>query len=72
MEPILFHYMMVSLTAMLSELGPEMRVTSKLAADDPDVVTRYWRAVEKMVFGKSPSDADIDVLPRGFNHRAGG
>ncbi len=71
MEPILFHYMMVSLTAMLSELGPEMRVTSKLAADDPDVVTRYWRAVEKMVFGKSPSDADIGVLPRGFNHRAG-
>jgi len=62
MEPILFHYMMVSLTAMLSDLGPEMRVTSKLAADDPDVVTRYWRAVEKMVFGKSPSDAGIDAL----------
>src|SRR5882724_6173324 len=62
MEPILFHYMMVSLTAMLSELGPEMRVTSRLAADDPDVVTSYWRAVEKMVFGKSPSESDIDVL----------
>jgi hypothetical protein len=62
MEPILFHYMMVSLTAMLSELGPEMRVTSKLAADDPDVVTSYWRAVEKMVFGESPSEPDIDVL----------
>src|SRR5246127_4480513 len=46
MEPILFHYMMVSLTAMLSELGPEMRVTGKLAADDPAVVTSYWRAVE--------------------------
>src|SRR6266436_2908135 len=26
-EPILFHYMMVSLTAALSEFGPEMRVT---------------------------------------------
>ena len=62
MEPILFHYMMVSLTAMLSELGPEMRVTSKLAADDPHVVTSYWRAVEQMIFGKAPSDVDIDAF----------
>jgi AcrR family transcriptional regulator len=62
MEPILFHYMMVSLTAMLAEFGPEMRATSKLAADDPAVVTSYWRAVEQMVFGKSPSDLDIDAL----------
>jgi TetR/AcrR family transcriptional regulator len=62
MEPILFHYMMVSLTAMLSELGPEMRVTSKLAADDPEVVTSYWRAVEKLVFGKAPSESEIDAL----------
>jgi AcrR family transcriptional regulator len=61
MEPILFHYMMVSLTAMLAEFGPEMRVTGKLAADDPGVVTSYWRAVEQMVFGKSPSDLDIDA-----------
>src|SRR3984893_14120346 len=62
MEPILFHYMMVSLTAMLSEFGPEMRVTSKLAAEHRVVVTSYWRAVEQMVFGKSPSDVDIDAL----------
>jgi len=62
MEPILFHYMMVSLTAMLSELGPEMRATSKLSADDPDVVTSYWRAVEQMVFGAAPSDTEIDTL----------
>jgi len=62
MEPILFHYMMVSLTAMLSEFGPEMRVTSKLAADHPRVVASYWRAVEKLVFGEAPSDADIDAL----------
>jgi TetR/AcrR family transcriptional regulator len=53
MEPIIFHYMMVSLTAMLSEFGPEMGVTSKLAADDPRVVRSYWRAVDKMIFGKS-------------------
>jgi hypothetical protein len=54
--------MVVSLTAMLSELGPEMRVTSKLAADDPDVVTSYWRAVEQMVFGKAPSESEIEAL----------
>jgi AcrR family transcriptional regulator len=62
MEPILFHYMMVSLTAMLSELGPEMRVTSKLAADDPGVAKSYWRAVEEIVFGEVPSDAEFDAL----------
>ena len=62
MEPILFHYMMVSLTAMLAEFGPEMRVTGKLAADDPVIVTSYWRAVEEMVFGKPPSDSEIDAL----------
>jgi TetR/AcrR family transcriptional regulator len=55
MEPIVFHYMMVSLTAMLAEFGPEMGVTSKLAADDPRVAKSYWRAVEKMIFGKSAS-----------------
>jgi TetR/AcrR family transcriptional regulator len=53
MEPIVFHYMMVSLTAMLAEFGPEMAVTSKLAADDPRVVKGYWQAVDKMIFGKS-------------------
>jgi TetR/AcrR family transcriptional regulator len=62
MEPILFHYMMVSLTAMLSEFGPEMRVTSRLAADDPHIVTSYWRAVEKIVFGEVPSNAAIDAF----------
>ena len=63
-ETILFHYMMVSLTAMLSEFGPEMRVTSKLGADDPNVITTYWRAVERMVFGKPPSDSEIETLTR--------
>jgi AcrR family transcriptional regulator len=62
LEPIVFHYMMVSLTATLSEFGPEMGVTSKLAADDPRVVKSYWRTVEKIVFGKAPSDAEITFL----------
>jgi TetR/AcrR family transcriptional regulator len=50
-EPILFHYMMVSLTAALSEFGPEMRVTRRLSADRPEVADAYWSYVEKTVFG---------------------
>jgi TetR/AcrR family transcriptional regulator len=50
-EPILFHYMMVSLTAALSEFGPEMRVTRRLSADRPEVIEAYWKLVEDTVFG---------------------
>jgi TetR/AcrR family transcriptional regulator len=50
-EPILFHYMMVSLTAALSEFGPEMRVTRRLSADRPEIANAYWTYVEQMVFG---------------------
>jgi TetR/AcrR family transcriptional regulator len=50
-EPILFHYMMVSLTAALSEFGPEMRVTRRLSADRPEIVAAYWSLVEGIVFG---------------------
>jgi TetR/AcrR family transcriptional regulator len=53
-DPILFHYMMVSLTATLSEFGPEMQVTSGLSSADPKVVEAYWRLVNETVFGKSP------------------
>jgi hypothetical protein len=49
-DPILFHYMMVSLTATLSEFGPEMQLTSGLSSEDPKVVETYWQLVEKMVF----------------------
>jgi hypothetical protein len=51
-DPILFHYMMVSLTATLSEFGPEMQATSGLSSGNPRVVEAYWRLVEEMVFGK--------------------
>src|SRR5258708_25816500 len=51
-DPILFHYMMVSLTATLSEFGPEMQVTSGLSSENPKVVEEYWRLVDDMVFGK--------------------
>jgi TetR/AcrR family transcriptional regulator len=67
-EPIVFHYMMVSLTAMLSEFGPEMQITSKLSAEDPHVIETYWRFVEKLVFDASVSAAEI--LPSRFASRA--
>jgi TetR/AcrR family transcriptional regulator len=53
-DPILFHYMMVSLTAALSEFGPEMRVTSGLSSEDAKVVEAYWRLVDETVFGAEP------------------
>src|ERR1700752_3746470 len=36
-DPILFHYMMVSLTATLSEFGPEMQITGGLSPEDSKV-----------------------------------
>jgi hypothetical protein len=50
-DPILFHYMMVSLTATLSEFGPEMQITSGLSAEDAKVTEAYWRLVDETVFG---------------------
>ena len=55
-DPILFHYMMVSLTAALSEFGPEMQVTSGRSSENPEVVEAYWRLVDKMVFGQELED----------------
>jgi TetR/AcrR family transcriptional regulator len=53
-EPILFHYMMVSLTATLSGFGPEMEVVSDLSPSDSRVAETYWRMIEEIVFGKYP------------------
>src|SRR5437588_10796498 len=53
-DPILFHYMMVSLTAALSEFGPEMQVTGGLSSGDTKVVEAYWRLVDETVFGQEP------------------
>ncbi len=44
--------MMVSLTATLSGLGPEMQVTSGLSAENAKVIEAYWRLVDETVFGK--------------------
>ena len=51
-DPILFHYMMVSLTAALSAFGPEMQVTSGLSAGNANVMEAYWALVDETVFGK--------------------
>ncbi|WP_459572009.1 hypothetical protein [Cupriavidus sp. 8B] len=50
-EPILFHYMMVSLTAGLSEFGPEMRATCGLSVNRPEVAHAYWSLVERTISG---------------------
>jgi TetR/AcrR family transcriptional regulator len=50
-DPILFHYMMVSLTATLSGFGPEMQITSGLSAEDAKVTEAYWRLVDETIFG---------------------
>src|SRR6476659_11304315 len=51
-DPILFHYMMVSLTATLSGFGPEMQVTGGLSPENTKVIEAYWGLVDETVFGK--------------------
>jgi TetR/AcrR family transcriptional regulator len=58
-DPILFHYMMVSLTATLSEFGPEMQATSGLSAENAKVVEAYWRLVDETVFGKDAREMPV-------------
>jgi hypothetical protein len=58
-EPIIFHYMMIALTATLSDFGPEMLMTSKLAPDDPNVVESYWNLVEEMIFARNRGSKSI-------------
>src|ERR1700726_3925496 len=52
-EPIVFHYMMIGLTAMLAGFGPEMRITSRVKPQALAIVDSYWSLVESMVFGAS-------------------
>ena len=52
-EPLLFHYMMVSLTATLSDFGSEIEVVGGLMVDDPGVIDSYWQLVDEMVFVRS-------------------
>jgi AcrR family transcriptional regulator len=49
-EPIIFHYMLVSLTSTLSGFGPEISATSNLSTSDPALVDACWRTIEQLVF----------------------
>jgi TetR/AcrR family transcriptional regulator len=53
-EPIIFHYLMISLTSTLSGFGPEMKATANLSSSDPTVVDTYWQAVEALIFKSEP------------------
>ena len=55
-EPILLHYLLISLTSTLSGFGPEMWATSRVSSSDPAVVDAYWQMVENLVFRKESSD----------------
>ena len=61
-DPILFHYMMVSLTATLAGFGPEMQVTSALSSENAKVAEAYWCLVDETVFGKYARE-----MPAGVN-----
>jgi TetR/AcrR family transcriptional regulator len=52
-EPLLFHYMMVSLTATLSDFGNEINVVKGLTVDDPECIGSYWKLVDEIVFVRS-------------------
>jgi len=51
-EPVVLHYLMISLTSTLSTFGSEMLATSRLSAADPAVADSYWSTVEELIFGK--------------------
>lgn len=50
-EPIVFHYMLISLTSTLSGFGPEFSATGDRSPSDPALAEEYWRTVEQLVFG---------------------
>jgi TetR/AcrR family transcriptional regulator len=49
-EPIIFHYLLISLTSTLSGFGPEMQATANISSSDPKVVDSYWQMVEELIF----------------------
>ncbi|TKC88457.1 TetR family transcriptional regulator [Trinickia terrae] len=51
-QPIIFHYLLISLTSTLSGFGPEMEATANISSSDPAVAEAYWRTVEELVFHK--------------------
>src|ERR1700682_48407 len=82
-EPIILHYLLISLTSTLSGFGSEMQATANISSSDPAVVDAYWSTVEALVFTqqapsqrskKSPlGPGDANKQPRvSGRSRAGG
>jgi AcrR family transcriptional regulator len=64
-EPIIFHYLLISLTSTLSGFGPEMQVTANISSSDPKVVDAYWKMVEELIFNRPmPAAASATAEPR--------
>jgi hypothetical protein len=51
-EPIILHYLLISLTSTLSGFGSEMQATANISSSDPAVVDAYWSTVEALVFNQ--------------------
>ena len=49
-DPLLFHYMMISLTATFCDFGNEIRIIGNLSSADTDRFDAYWKMVETVVF----------------------
>ena len=49
-NPLVFHYLMVSLSATLSEFGLEMELAGGVAPSDALIISQYWSLVERLVF----------------------
>lgn len=52
-DPLMFHYMMVSLTATLSGFGQEMKIIGRLSDLCNVRADEYWRLVDEMIFIRS-------------------
>ena len=67
-EPIIFHYLLISLTSTLSGFGPEMQATANISASDPSVVDAYWQTVEELVFRKRTRSSRSDKADSRSSH----
>ena len=67
-EPILFHYLMVSLSSTLARFGPEMELTSGVDPDGAETTRAFWDLVESLVFRASVAKSAPDAVDRGRSH----
>ncbi len=60
-DPVILHYLMISLTSTLSGFGPEMMATANVSSSDPTVVDTYWQTVENLIFNRRTPDRHDDA-----------